>query len=193
MGAADHRGGAAPDGRHRLRPPLDSGEETGTGACRRPSPLLETWREREAGRKGPRQLPRRPERDDDLRVRGEVEKPRVARALLAADVDVEPIGAARAVAAEAAAREPNAPDPEDLPEREGPHVGRLHVNDARGVVGMERRDEVRSDADAGGDCDPSAVDEHVEMRMDVERRALPTQSRQTQRAEARAQTVRVRG
>ncbi len=58
---------------------------------------------------------------------------------------------------------------------------------------MERRDEVRSDADAGGDCDPSAVDEHVEMRMDVERRALPTQSRQTQRAEARAQTVRVRG
>src|SRR5205823_2239149 len=79
-----------------------------------------------------------------------------------------------AVRAEAALGEPHAPHVEELAEREDADRGRLDVNDPRGVVRVDRGQEalLLVDADQGGDGDMPAVDEQVEMLVDVDAEGL---------------------
>ena len=128
--------------------------------------------------------PRRPERHDDLVVRREPEARRVGHRS-SVGVHAENAPAAGAVAADATAVETDAPDAEDLAERERAHGRRLDVDDPRCVVGVERRDEaaLRIDPDAGRHDDAPPVDEDVQVRVDVERRALLGKRRQAQRRE----------
>ena len=127
------------------------------------------------------------EGDDDLGMGGERQQARVTPDAASVRVDGELLTPACAGRADARARQAQPPDPEQLAERERPHLRRLDVDHAGAVVRVDRRDEPSPsvDADARRDGDAAAVDEEIQMLVRVQRRPLPGQRGQPERAEPR--------
>ncbi len=83
-------------------------------------------------------------------------------------VDEEEELAVAALVSKTRFRQADTPNGEKLGERKTANCRRLDVNDTARVVGVERRDEPFSDAYAGGDDHTLAVEEDVDVLMDVE-------------------------
>ena len=87
----------------------------------------------------------------------------------AVDEDAQALGAVIGVAGNAGVGEPDAPDREELAEREGIWALAFDVDDAAGVVRVQRGQEasLRVDADQRGDRHRLAVDEDAQSGVDV--------------------------
>jgi hypothetical protein len=130
---------------------------------------------------------------DDFLMRLEDQGREVSRQSLSIHVYRDLPAAGSAFAAEAARRQRHAPDAEELPESEGASLRRLDVDDAGGVVGVDRREEeaLGSDSDSGGNRHAVTVDEEIEMDVKVEDGSLRGERRKPECVEARSQALDV--
>src|SRR3954453_5674013 len=116
---------------------------------------------------------------------------RIAGEGLAVHVELERLPGSRAVAADAALGEPYAPSADELAKRERAFLRRLQVHDPGAVVGVEldeeaplRRVAVGVDPDERRHRYVLAVDEDVQVLVDVERRPRRAERAQRGRREA---------
>src|SRR3954453_13453089 len=116
---------------------------------------------------------------------------RVSPEALAVDVELEWLAGCRAIAADALLRQAHSPDTHELAEGEHTLLRRLEVNDPRGVVRVQLDEEAAlSRVAVGVDSDERrhrralAVDEDVQVLVDVQRRSLHAERAQLERRQA---------